>query len=98
MFDEIPEKDVDTPAGTPQVRNYQQMLLMLNRIIQRAPEFNKTGLVGTPINAIFDYPMATKAGYVFFNNPNFPNGLAFFSSGFVSFAGIYIRKIASQSA
>ena len=69
MFDEIPEKDVDTPAGTPQVRNYQQMLLMLNRIIQRAPEFNKTGLVGTPINAIFDYPMATKAGYVFFNNP-----------------------------
>ncbi|WP_276804458.1 phosphatidylserine decarboxylase family protein [Lactobacillus hominis] len=69
MFDEIPVQDVDTPAGTPQVRDYYQMLLMLNRIIQRAPEFNTTGLVGTPINAIFDYPMATKAGYVFFMNP-----------------------------
>ena len=69
MFDEIPEKYVDTPMGTPQVRNYKQMLLMLNRIIQRALEFNTTGLVGTPINAILDYPMATKAGYVFFMNP-----------------------------
>lgn len=69
MFDEIPVKDVDTPAGTPQVRDYHQMLLLLNRIIQRAPEFNTTGLVGTPINAIFDYPMATRAGYVFFNDP-----------------------------
>ena len=69
MFDEIPEKYVDTPMGTPQVRNYKQMLLMLNRIIQRAPEFNTTGLVGTPINAILDYPMVTKAGYVFFMNP-----------------------------
>ena len=28
MFDEIPEKYVDTPMGTPQVRNYRQMLLM----------------------------------------------------------------------
>ena len=61
MFDEIPEKYVDTPMGTPQVRNYKQMLLMLNRIIQRALEFNTTGLVGTPINEILDYPMATKA-------------------------------------
>lgn len=69
MFDEIPDKYVDTPMGTPQVRNYKQMLLMLNRIIQRAPEFNTTGLVGTPINAILNYPMATKAGYVFFMNP-----------------------------
>lgn len=69
MFDEIPVKDVDTPAGTPQIRDYHQLLLMLNRIIQRAPEFNKTGLVGTPINAILDYPMGTKAGYVLFNNP-----------------------------
>ena len=69
MFDEIPVKDVDTPAGTPQIRDYHQLLLVLNRIIQRAPEFNKTGLVGTPINAVLDYPMGTKAGYVLFNNP-----------------------------
>lgn len=69
MFDEIPQKDVDTPAGTPQVRDYHELLLVLNRIIQRAPEFNTTGLVGTPINAVLDYPMGTRAGYVLFNDP-----------------------------
>ena len=41
MFDEIPEKYVDTPMGTPQVRNYKQMLLMLNRIIQIAPALSE---------------------------------------------------------
>ncbi len=69
MFVEIPVEDFDTPAGTPQVRDYHQLLLVLNRFIQRAPEFNTTGLVGTPINAVLDYPMRTKAGYVLFNNP-----------------------------
>lgn len=69
MFDEIPVKEVDTPAGTPQVRDYHQLLLVLNRFIQWAPEFHTTGLVGTPINAVLDYPMKTKAGYVLFNNP-----------------------------
>ena len=69
MFDEIPQKDVDTPAGTPQVRDYHELLLVLNRLIQRAPEFNTTGLVGTPINAVLDYSMGTRAGYVLFNDP-----------------------------
>lgn len=69
MFDEIPQKDVDTPAGTPQVRDYHELLLVLNRLIQRAPEFNTTGLVGTPINAVLDYPMGTRTGYVLFNDP-----------------------------
>ena len=69
MFDEIPQKDVDTPAGTPQVRDYHELLLVLNRLIQRAPEFNTTGLVDTPINAVLDYPMGTRAGYFLFNDP-----------------------------
>lgn len=69
MFDEIPQKDVDTPAGTPQVRDYHELLLVLNRLIHRAPEFNTTGLVDTPINAVLDYPMGTRAGYVLFNDP-----------------------------
>lgn len=69
MFDEIPQKDVDTLAGTPQVRDYHELLLVLNRLIQRAPEFNTTGLVDTPINAVLDYPMGTRAGYVLFNDP-----------------------------
>lgn len=69
MFDEIPQKDVDTPAGTPQVRDYHELLLVLNRLIQRALKFNTTGLVDTPINAVLDYPMGTRAGYVLFNDP-----------------------------
>lgn len=69
MFDEIPQKDVDTLAGTPQVRDYHELLLVLNRLIQRAPEFNTTGLVDTPINAVLDYPMGTRTGYVLFNDP-----------------------------
>lgn len=69
MFDEIPQKDVDTPAGTPQVRDHHELLLVLNRLIQRAPKFNTTGLVDTPINAVLDYPMGTRAGYVLFNDP-----------------------------
>lgn len=69
MFDEIPQKDVDTPAGTPQVRDYHELLLVLNRLIQRAPKFNTTGLVDTPINAVLDYPMGTRTGYVLFNDP-----------------------------
>ena len=69
MFAEIPVKDVNEPNGAPQVRDYEQLLLVINRIIQRAPEFNTTGLVGTPLNAVLDYPMGTRAGYVLFNNP-----------------------------
>lgn len=69
MFDEIPQKDVDTPAGTPQVRDYHELLSVLNRLIQRAPKFNTTGLVDTPINAVLDYLMGTRAGYVLFNDP-----------------------------
>lgn len=68
MFDEIPADRVDTPAGLPQIHDYHEMLLMLNRIIQRAPEFNYTSFVGTPVAAIFNYPMSTRAGYAFFMN------------------------------
>lgn len=88
MFDEIPIKDVDTPAGTPQVRDYHQLLLVLNRIIQRAPEFNTTGLVGTPINAVLDYPMGTKAGYVVFNNPKVNEKM----KGILDYWGKYLQS------
>ena len=70
MFEQIPDtpsfsKD---PTGKPQITNYQQMLQVLNRMLTRAPEFNKTGLVGFPINAIIDWPMGTPAGTTLFLN------------------------------
>ena len=44
------------------------MLELLNTIMTHAPEFNQTGLVGCPINAIFDWSMGTAAGFAAFLN------------------------------
>ncbi len=70
MFEQVPDNvlfDKD-PIGNPQIKNYRQMLQVLNRIMTMAPEFNKTGLVGFPINAILDWPMGTPAGTSAFLN------------------------------
>jgi len=70
MFEQIPNKPPYNlnPTGKPQVRNYLHMLQLLNHQMTKAPEFNKTGLVGFPINAILDWPMGTQAGSVVFLN------------------------------
>jgi phosphatidylserine decarboxylase len=70
MFDQIPstpEYEMD-PAGNPQVKDYNHMLQLMNDILTQAPEFNQTGLVGFPINAILDWPMGTPAGTEAFLN------------------------------
>ena len=56
------------PIGTPQVRDYKHMLELINGILTTAPTFNKTGLVGFPINAILDWPMGTPGGFAAFLN------------------------------
>lgn len=70
MFAQIPNKPpyLETPTGKPQIRNYRLMLRCINCILTRAPEYNDTGLVGFPINAILDWPMATTGGYAAFLN------------------------------
>ena len=71
MFEQLPNKapyNVD-PTGEPQVRDYHHMLQLINQVITEAPKFNKTGLVGFPINAILDWPMGTQAGASAFLNP-----------------------------
>ena len=70
MFEQVPHKTPYnlTPDSNPQVRDYHHMLSLLNSIMTHAPEFNKTGLVGCPINAIFDWSMGTTAGYAVFLN------------------------------
>jgi phosphatidylserine decarboxylase len=70
MFEQVPKRppyDRD-PCGKPQVRDYQHMLQLLNTIMTHAPEFDQTGLVGCPINAIFDWSMGTAAGMAAFLN------------------------------
>ncbi|MDC8003377.1 phosphatidylserine decarboxylase family protein [Aureisphaera galaxeae] len=71
MFEQVPEKFKKNPAGDPQVRNYFHALQLINGIMTKAPEFNLTGLVGFPINAIFDWSMATPAGFTLFLNERF---------------------------
>lgn len=70
MFSQVPHRPSfgQDPTGQPQVRDYERMLRLMNRIITTAPEFNKTGLVGFPINAILDWPMGTPAGTSAFLN------------------------------
>jgi phosphatidylserine decarboxylase len=70
MFEQVPKRspyDKD-PCGKPQVRDYHQMLRLLNTILTHAPEFDRTALVGCPINTIFDWSMGTVAGMAAFLN------------------------------
>jgi phosphatidylserine decarboxylase len=70
MFEQVPRRPPynKDPAGKPQVRDYRQMLQLLNFILTHAPEFDHTGLVGCPINSIFDWSMGTSAGMAAFLN------------------------------
>jgi phosphatidylserine decarboxylase len=54
MFTQVPRRYKQDPAGNPQIRDYRQMLEVLNTVMTHAPEFDQTGLVGCPINATFD--------------------------------------------
>jgi phosphatidylserine decarboxylase len=70
MFDELPKRPSfnRTPTGEPQVKDYLHMLQLINAVMTTAPEYNSTGLVGFPINAIPDWPMGTRSGFVAFLN------------------------------
>lgn len=57
----------DTSEGT-KIPSWQWMIIIIDCIMTKAPEFNKTGLVGFPINVILNWPMATTAGFAAFLN------------------------------
>ena len=68
MFEQVPHRGKfrHDPVGGPQVRDYREMLDLINAVLDTAPGFNHTELVGFPINAILDWAMATPAGYAAF--------------------------------
>ena len=70
MFDQVPhhESFSKDPTGKPQIKNYRQMLQLMNQILITAPDFDETGLVGFPINAVINWPMGTPAGTSVFLN------------------------------
>ena len=63
QFTELP----DTSEGT-KIPSWQIMILAVNYIMTTVPKFNKTDLVGFPINVILNWPMATTAGFAAFLN------------------------------
>ena len=66
MFWQQDQPTKSSPAV--KVNCWETMILILDMIMDRAPEFNKTGLVGFPINVILNWPMATTAGFAAFLN------------------------------
>jgi phosphatidylserine decarboxylase len=66
MLTQVPYKK--TPTHEPQVRTVDKMLRLFNHVLTHAPEYNDTGLVGFPINAILDWAMGTHAGFAAFLN------------------------------
>ena len=71
MFEQVPNKPPynKEPSGRRQIRDYKMMLKLFNAIMTRAPEYNRTGVVGVPINAILDWPMGTGSGFAAFLSP-----------------------------
>ena len=70
MFEQIPDQPryQKDPAGNPAIHDYHEMLRLMNQILTQAPEFNQTGMVGFPINAIVNWAMGTPAGASAFLN------------------------------
>lgn len=62
MFEQQPPFLPPPHSGDVKIKNYHQMLVVLNHVLTTAPSYNTTGMVGFPINAILDFPMITPAG------------------------------------
>ena len=69
MFQQQPAFPPPPGSGDVKLQNYQQMLVVINHVLTTAPDFNTTGMVGFPINAILDFPMITPAGLAAFLAP-----------------------------
>lgn len=75
MFEEAWQREHETPLGQVQVRTFEEFLILLNGIMTTAPEAyqdlqsdSPAGLIGFPINALLNWPLATGSGYLFFSN------------------------------
>lgn len=101
MFAEALAHEKLTPLGQLEVRTFEEFLTLLNAIMTTAPEayqdvksHEPSGLIGFPINALLDWPMATESGYVVFSNAlvnqQFKKILAYWSEFLVSKDSRYV--------
>ncbi len=81
MFAEAYLRKRETPLGEPEVKTFEEFLVLLNAVMTTAPEYfayekdshgkselEPCGLIGFPINALLDWPMGTASGYDVFSN------------------------------
>ncbi len=70
MFNQVPDFPPFStdPTGNPQIQDYNEMLELINAIMTTSPEYNSSGLVGFPINAILNWSMGTPGGFAAFLN------------------------------
>lgn len=78
MFKEALLLKQQTPLGTPEVKDFDEFLVLLNAIMTEAPQYTECpdshgdeepcGLIGFPINALLNWPMGTSFGYNVFSN------------------------------
>lgn len=76
MFQQIPKNKshlTDPSGDMKNIRDFNHVLVLLNHIIQTAPSWtdagHSVGVVGVPINALLDWPMATPSGFTAFQDP-----------------------------
>ncbi|OQU98564.1 hypothetical protein CLAIMM_04330 [Cladophialophora immunda] len=69
MLAEVPAKYEKDPAGHPEIRDLKTLFDVFDTILTEAPAWDSSAQVGTPINAVLDWPMGTKAGFAAFLNP-----------------------------
>jgi phosphatidylserine decarboxylase len=65
MIEQVPHTKPDTKRH---LESVDHMLLLIDAVIRRAPEYNETGFVGVPLHAVIDWCMATPAGFAAFRN------------------------------
>jgi phosphatidylserine decarboxylase len=78
MFAEARHHMRHDPIGRPEVATFGEFLTLLNAIVTTAPEAYEdiptqqpAGMIGFPINALLDWPMATASGHAVFSNSLF---------------------------
>src|SRR4051812_29842556 len=69
MFEEQSKMPPPVGSGDVKLKDYRQMLVVINHVLTTAPTYDETGMVGFPINAVLDFPMITPAGLAAFAAP-----------------------------
>ena len=65
MIEQVPDTK---PYTKRHLHGIDQLLLLIDEVIGRAPEYNETGMVGVPLHAVLDWCMATPAGFAAFRH------------------------------